>query len=104
MSNPWNLSKHERKVEFHADAPSAKYEYKYRQRRDIRFAGSVWSESPNERSTRLARARRSERMTQMPTGIGFGERDSYGPDNDYGTVEIIKQIPDQGYYRESKTR
>jgi hypothetical protein len=104
MSSPWNLSKHERKVEFHANAPSAKHDYKYRQRRDIRFAGSVWEENGDQRSFRLARARRSERMRQTPTGIGFGEQDTFGPDNDYGTIEIIKQIPDQGYYRESKIR
>jgi hypothetical protein len=102
MFNKWKASKHERKVEFHADAPSAKYDYKYRQRRDIRLAGSVWAESPADRSFRLARSRRFDRMRGGPVGLGFGERDTYGPDNDYGTVESIKQIPDQGYYRENR--
>jgi hypothetical protein len=47
MSDQIPVGKHERKVAFHAEAPFEKHEYRFRQRGDIRMAGTVWSESAN---------------------------------------------------------
>jgi hypothetical protein len=99
MFNVKKESKHERSVAFHAEAPFAKHDYRYRSRSNIRMAGAVWAESPDERSRRLERTRKKEQMKNTPVGINFGEKDSFGPDNTYGTVEFIKQIPDQAHYR-----
>jgi hypothetical protein len=92
MSEEIKESKHERKVRFHTDAPAAKHDYRYRTRPNIRMAGKVWSESPRERQQRLARERLSGKSKSIPVGVGFGERDSFGPDNDYYTVESLNNI------------
>ena len=92
MSEEIKESKHERKVRFHGDAASAKHDYRYRSRSNIRMAGKVWSESPRERQQRLARERLSGKSKSIPVGVGFGEDDSFGPDDDYYTVESLNSI------------
>lgn len=90
MSKRESASKHERKVAFHAEAPFAKHDYRYRQRGDIRMAGTVWSESPQERGQRLSREYLRKKMRGVPVGLGFGENDKFGPDNSYDTRQPIK--------------
>ncbi len=90
MSKRESANKHERKVAFHAEAPFAKHFYRYRQRADIRMAGTVWSESPQERGQRLSREYLKKKMQNVPVGLGFGENDNFGPDNSYDTREIIQ--------------
>jgi hypothetical protein len=92
MSEEIRESKHERKVRFHADAPVAKHDYRYRNRSVIRMAGKVWSESPRERQQRLARERLSGKSKSIPVGVGFGDRDNFGPDDNYYTVESLNNI------------
>lgn len=89
MSDQIRESRHERKVRFHGDAPFAKHDYRYRSRNVIRMAGKVWSESPRERQQRLARERLSGKAKSIPVGVGFGERDDFGPDDTYSTVEFL---------------
>ena len=89
MSDEIKESKHERKVRFHADAPFAKHDYRYRSRDVIRMAGTVWQESPRERQLRLMRERLSKKSKVGPTGIGFDEKNLFGPDDDYATVERL---------------
>jgi len=90
MSDQIPQGKHERKVAFHAEAPFAKHDYRFRQRKDIRMAGTVWSESPSERGQRLSREYLRKKMRGIPVGLGFGEKDNFGPDNNYDTKDPIK--------------
>lgn len=90
MSKQESASRHERKVAFHAEAPFVKHDYRYRQRADIRMAGTVWVESPQERGRRLSREYLKRKMQNTPVGLGFGENDKFGPDNAYDTREAIK--------------
>ena len=85
-------SKHERRVGFHAEAPFAKHDYRFRSRDVIRMAGSIWSESTDERSQKLQKERERERMKQAPVGLGFADRDDYGPDNSYNSVAPLSSI------------
>jgi len=90
MFNQIPIGKHERKVAFHAEAPFAKHDYRYRQRGDIRMAGTVWNESPQERGQRLSREYLRKKMRGVPVGLGFGENNKFGPDNSYDTRQPIK--------------
>lgn len=67
----------------------AKHDYRFRQRGDIRMAGTVWSESEVERGRRLSREYLRKRMQETPVGLGFGENDKFGPDNSYDTRDPI---------------
>lgn len=92
MSDSIRESQHERKVRFHGEAAFAKHDYRYRSRDVIRLAGQVWAESADERQNRLRRERTFARMRNTPVGLGFANRDSYGPDNYYGSVESLNNI------------
>ena len=99
MFNVKRPSFHEREVNFHAEAPFSKHDYRYRQRADIRLAGKVWAEGSDERTRRLMRTRMFRKMRNVAVGLGFGENDKFGPDETYDTPDPIRQTPDQGYYR-----
>lgn len=92
MSDSIRESHHERKVRFHGEAPFAKHDYRYRNRNVIRLAGKIWSESADERQHRLHRERTFQRMKNTPVGLGFANKDEYGPDNTYGSVESLNNI------------
>ena len=81
-------------MRFHGEAPFAKHDYRYRSRDVIRMAGQVWAESGVERQQRLRRERLFEKMRQTPVGLGFANRDNYGPDNTYNSVSFLKHTPD----------
>jgi hypothetical protein len=93
MSDQLPSSRRERRVDFHSEAPFAKHDYRFRQRRDMRLAGSVWEESPRERELRLSRDR--TRRKAKTTLVGFNPEPTTRPDNNYTTKEYIKYIPDQ---------
>lgn len=94
MSDSIRESRHERKVRFHGEAPFAKHDYRYRSRDVIRLAGQVWGESGNERQQRLKRERTFAKMKNTPVGLGFANRDNYGPDDTYRSVDILSSTPD----------
>lgn len=98
MSDSIRESKHERKVRFHGEAPLAKHDYRYRSRDVIRMAGQVWAESAAERQQRLRRERLLAKTKNTPVGLGFADDDSFGPDNNYRTVEKINSKPYQVDY------
>lgn len=81
-------------MRFHGEAPFAKHDYRYRSRNAIRMAGQVWSESGSERQQRLRRERSFEKMKNTPVGLGFANRDNYGPDDTYKSVSFLSSIPD----------
>lgn len=92
MSDEIKESKHERKIRFHADAPFAKHDYRYRSRDVIRMAGTVWSESPRERQLRLMREQLASKPKVGPIGLGFDDKNLFGPDDDYATAERLNNI------------
>ena len=94
MSDSIKESRHERKMRFHGEAPFAKHDYRYRSRNVIRMAGQVWSESGSERQQRLHRERSFEKMKNTPVGLGFANRDNYGPDDTYKSVSFLSSTPD----------
>lgn len=92
MSDSIRESRHERKVHFHAEAPFAKHDYRYRSRDVIRLAGQVWTESGDERQQRLRRERTFRKMRNIPVGLGFANRDNFGPDDSYNSRESLNNI------------
>ena len=97
MSDSIRESKHERSINFHAEAPFAKHDYRYRSRSVIRMAGQVWGESSVERRKRLSRERSFSKMRQTPVGVGFGTKDTFGPDDSYNSVNYLSYTPAQEY-------
>lgn len=98
MSDSIKESRHERKMRFHAEAPFAKHDYRYRSRDVIRLAGQVWAESGDERQQRLRRERMFKAMAQHPVGLGFANRDDFGPDDTYDTREFLNSRRAQADY------
>jgi len=98
MSDSIRESRHERKVRFHAEAPFAKHDYRYRSRNVIRLAGQVWAESGDERQQRLRRERMFRAMSERPVGLGFANRDNFGPDDSYDTKESLNSKRAQADY------
>lgn len=98
MADQISKSRHERKIRFHGDAPGSKFDYRYRSRDVIRMAGKVWSESPRERQLRLAKSRSYEKSKKAPVGIGFADRDSFGPDDTYYSKSFLNSTLDQENY------
>ncbi len=96
-------SKHERRVGFHAEAPFAKHDYRFRSRDVIRMAGSVWSESPAEHTKKLQREREVERTRHSPVGLGFANKDDFGPDNTFPSVTSLSSIRAPEDYMPRKT-
>lgn len=95
MSDSIKSSRHERRVGFHGDAPAAKFDYKFAQRRDTRFAGQIWEEKSRERGRRLRRERALAASKNEP--MWFDATDVEGPDEDYGTREYITYRHDRYY-------
>jgi hypothetical protein len=93
MSDSIKESKHERKIRFHGEAPFAKHDYRYRSRNVIRMAGQVWAESADERQNRLRRERLLKQAKQTPVGLGFEDKTTFGPDNDYESREYLSSKP-----------
>jgi hypothetical protein len=91
MSNQLPSSRRERRVDFHSEAPFAKHDYRFRNRPNIRMAGTVWAESSRERELRLARDR--VRRKAKTTLVGFNPEPASRPDDNYSTTEYIKYIP-----------
>jgi hypothetical protein len=96
MSSQIPSSRRERRVSFHAEAPYAKHQYRYNNRHDVRMAGQIWGEGASDVVRYLQRKRDRDIMRRRP--LWFDERSTKGPDEDYNTVEFIKQIPDQARY------
>jgi hypothetical protein len=93
MSDQIPSSRRERRVAFHAEAPFAKHDYRFRNRPDIRMAGTVWGESPRERDIRLARERTKRKA--KTTLVGLNPNPTVRPDNNYSTVEYLNVDPTQ---------
>lgn len=69
-----------------------------RESRAHRFAGELFGLELKERSRRQEKESRSRLQSSRPVGLGFGERDSYGPDESWDTKDPIKDTPVPSYY------
>lgn len=68
-----------------------------------RFAGELFGLELKERSRQQEKESRSRLQAVRPVGVGFGEKDNYGPDESWDTVDPIKYTPAPGYYSAQKT-
>ena len=82
----------ERKV----DSIAFKREFRAERGNSFRIAGKIFADS-SERQLKNREVRQS-RQKARPTGVGFGERDSYGPDNSWASQDNLKRTHDQDHY------
>lgn len=69
-----------------------------REPRNYRFAGEIFGVEPRDRVRQQEKKVRARLQASRPVGIGFGERDKYGPDNSWDTKDPIKHTPYPSYY------
>lgn len=74
-----------------------------RQPYSFRFAGELFNVEAREKARTIERESRQRLQAERVVGIGFGEKDNYGPDNSWETQDILKQTPDPAYYRDHKS-
>lgn len=73
-----------------------------RQPRSFRFAGELFNIEARDKERRFAQESRQRLQSERVVGVGFGERDNYGPDNSWETRDAISYTPDPAYYRDHK--
>ena len=66
--------------------------------RGFRFAGELFETQRREHERSIQREARRKLSTQEPIGVGFGERDNYGPDESWDTKDPITYTPVPKYY------
>jgi hypothetical protein len=74
-----------------------------REPRSHRFAGELFGLELKDRARRVEKDVRTRLQSVRPVGIGFGERDKYGPDESWDTKDPIKHTPAPSYYSAQKT-
>lgn len=65
----------------------------------FRVAGSIFEEYDNKKRADQARRSSLNYSKTRPVGVGFGEKDNFGPDNSWETKDVLSDIPDLSYYR-----
>lgn len=68
-----------------------------------RFAGELFGVELRDRKRVQNRTVKSRLQSSRPVGIGFGETDSFGPDNSWDTKDPIKYKPFPEYYKTQRT-
>ena len=63
-----------------------------------KFAGELFGLELRDRARKQEKDTRSRLQATRPVGIGFGEKDNYGPDDTWDTKDPIKHTPSPGYY------
>lgn len=63
-----------------------------------RFAGELFGLGLKDRARKQEKSARSRLQASRPVGLGFGERDSYGPDENWDTRDTIEYRPAPSYY------
>ena len=63
-----------------------------------RLAGEIFGVESRERARQQNREVRSRLQASRPVGVGFGEKDNYGPDDSWDTKDPIKHTPSPNYY------
>jgi hypothetical protein len=67
-----------------------------------RFAGELFGLELKDRARQQKKDARSRLQATRPVGIGFGEKDNYGPDESWDTKDLLKYIPVPNYYNVQK--
>lgn len=98
MAGLSQLSKLERKREFHAEAPAAKHEYRLRRYLPLRLAGEIWEETLREKLQKAAIKRRAGQSTEFTRGLGFADHDKFEPSSSYAIRKSLTQTPDPAGY------
>jgi len=74
-----------------------------REPRSHRFAGELFNVSLKEKVESNQKEARQRLQRERPTGVGFGEKDDYGPDDTWASQEPITHTPAPGYYKAYKS-
>lgn len=70
-----------------------------RESTSVRLAGRLFNLNLKEQAKVQETKVRQKLQSVRPVGVGFGERDSYGPDNSWNTVDELSYTPYPAYYR-----
>lgn len=68
-----------------------------------RFAGELFGIDIKDRMRNQAKSTKSRLQGSRPVGVGFGEKDNYGPDDSWDTKDPIRNTPSPEYYITRKT-
>ena len=74
-----------------------------REARSFRLAGELFNIEAREKVRSTERDSRQRLQAERVVGIGFGEKDNYGPDNSWDTPDPIRYTPDPAYYKGHKS-
>ena len=64
-----------------------------------RKAGELFGLDLKEKKDKQRARQRQDAQKQRPTGVGFGMKDDYGPDNSWDTQDPLTHTPSPSYYR-----
>lgn len=65
----------------------------------FRFAGELFGTAAKERAKTQQLEVRRRLQASRAVGVGFGERDDYGPDNSWETQDALTYTPSPEYYK-----
>jgi len=74
-----------------------------RQPRSFRLAGDIFNVDAREKVRQVERESRQRLQAERVVGVGFGEKDNYGPDNSWETQDSLRYTPDPAYYKDHKS-
>jgi hypothetical protein len=62
-----------------------------------RFAGEIFGVELRDKARRQERETKQKLQSTRGVGLGFGEKDQFGPDDSWDTKDPIRYTPSQGY-------
>ena len=74
-----------------------------RQPHSFRFAGEIFNVEAREKARKVETETRKRLQAERVVGIGFGEKDNYGPDNSWESRDVLKYTPDPAYYKDHRS-
>ena len=74
-----------------------------REPHSFRFAGDIFNVEAREKKRNIEQEARRKLQAERVVGIGFGEKDNYGPDNSWDTPDTLRYTPDPAYYKGHKS-
>lgn len=80
-----------------------RYHHVEREPRLHRFAGELFGLELKDRARRQDKSTKSRLQSSRPVGVGFGEKDNYGPDDSWDTKDPIINTPSPKYYKTQRT-
>ena len=90
----------ERRAESHVER---RLHHVDRNPRSFRFAGELFNTAQKDKNRENIREERERMQRKRPVGIGFGEKDNYGPDDSWDTAEELKYKPVPEYYTKQRS-